>query len=80
VASADVELHVEAETEGDHDGGVDAHREVTEIPGDNGRDDVVEADFWEGTVGEVKREREEEADGEGENDPLVLTADAEEVA
>jgi hypothetical protein len=25
VASADVELHVEAETEGDHDGGVDAH-------------------------------------------------------
>jgi hypothetical protein len=31
-------------------------------------------------VGEVKREWEEEADGKGEKDPLVLTADAEEVA
>jgi hypothetical protein len=55
VTSADIELDVEAKTEEDHDGGVDAHGQVAEIPGDDGRDDVVKANFWEGSVGEVER-------------------------
>ena len=62
VATAHVELDVEAETEGYHDGGVDADGEIAEIPGDDGRDDVVEAYFWEGTVQEVEGEGDEEAE------------------
>lgn len=80
MASADVELHVEAETEEDHDGGVDADGQKAQVPGDDGRDDVVEAHLWEGAVGEVEWEGKEEAEGECEDDPLVLAADAEEVA
>ncbi len=80
VAAADVELDVEAETEGYHDGGVDADGQVAEIPGDDGRDDVVEAHFREGAVEEVEGEGNEETEREREHDPLVGAADAEEIA
>lgn len=80
VASADIELYVEAESEEDHDRGVDAHGEVAQIPGDDGCHDKVEADLGEVLVCIVERHGKDESEWEREHDPLVLTADAEEVA
>ncbi len=43
VALAHVELDYEADDEVHHNGGVDANGEVTEVPADDGCDDVVDA-------------------------------------
>lgn len=79
MALADVELNEETYHEVDHYGGVDADGEVTDVPADDGGDEVVESGFGEMFVREVEGERDGKTEGQSEDHPLVGASDAEHV-
>jgi hypothetical protein len=78
-ALADVELYKEADGKEHHDGGIDANGEIPEVPADDRCDEVLESGLWKAFVEEVGGKRNEEANGEGEDDPLVSSANTEHV-
>ena len=79
VVLAHVELGEEADGEVAHDGGVDADAQPADVVGDDGGVPVPEAGLGEEPMEEVEGERDDEADEEGERDPLVPRAHAEHV-
>jgi len=76
---ADIELDHESDDEVHHHGGVDTDGEVPQIPRYDGCDNVVETEGREASMREVEGERDREAEGESEHDPLIGAADAEHV-
>ena len=73
-------MREEAESEKHGDGGIDADKEVTHLPEDDGGVDVAEGGVWVVAVDEPEGNGDDEADEIGDRDPLVFGADGEGVA
>ena len=74
-------MREEAESEKHGDGGIDADKEVTHLPEDDGGVDVFERGVMPvEAVGEPEGDWDEESDKVGDCDPFVFAADREGVA
>ena len=80
VVLAEVELADESHDEEHGQGAVDADEQVAHVPEDDRGVDVAPVLVSGPAVGEVCRDWDDEADQEGQRDPLVARADAEHLA